>query len=202
MENSEAVDADSSTKLGRLAELIRERNENEKLITAIINRPAQIGHIGEYIASQIFKIALAESATEPGIDGHFTSGPLAGQSVNVKMYAKRDGLLDINSDPKKRPDYYLVLAGPKSAATSSRGKTRPWIIEEVFLFAARPLIERLEDRRVKIGIAASVIDNEWEQARIYPADSQLYPLAEEQKQALCLFGLRPESDLPVLPPVK
>ena len=202
MEKSKLADAPNLADLGRLAELIRQRNENEKLITAITNRPAQIGHIGEYIASRIFAITLAKSATEPGMDGRFDSGPLAGQSVNVKMYAKRTGILDINSDPNKRPDYYLVLAGPKSAAASSKGQPHPWVIEEVFLFEAKLLIEQIENRGVEIGIPTSVISKEWEEARIYPVDSESYPLSEKQKQALCLFGSRPESDLPVLPPVK
>ncbi|MCY4325360.1 MAG: hypothetical protein OXC81_04995, partial [Betaproteobacteria bacterium] len=83
MEKSKLADAPNLADLGRLAELIRQRNENEKLITAITNQPAQIGHIGEYIASQIFDITLAKSATEPGMDGRFASGPRAGESVNV-----------------------------------------------------------------------------------------------------------------------
>ena len=54
------------------------------------------------------------------------------------------------------PDYYLVLTGPKSMATNSNDATRPWGIDEVFLFEAEPLIDRLRDRGVKIGVATSV----------------------------------------------
>jgi len=51
-------------ELKRLAELIRKKNEIEREITRIINRPALIGHVGEFMASKIFDIELAESAAE------------------------------------------------------------------------------------------------------------------------------------------
>lgn len=98
--------------LEQLAELIRKRNALEREIKALIGRPAAIGHIGEYIAATVFDIALEESATQKGIDGHFTDGPLKDRTVNIKWYARREGLLDIT--PDGLPDYYLVLTGPKS----------------------------------------------------------------------------------------
>ena len=177
--------------LRALAELIRERNENEVAISGIIGRPALLGHIGEYVASRIFDIELHESAVHPGSDGRFQSDPLVGKSVDIKTYAKRDGSLDIN--PKRAPDYYLVLAGPKETATSSKGVARPWGINEVFLFEARPLIARLRERKVKIGIATSVTEKEWERARIFPSsdvDSFEAPelrISEAQKTVLRLF---------------
>ena len=48
--------------LERLADLIRERNANEVAITRIVGRPAQLGHIGEHIASRIFDIELEQDA--------------------------------------------------------------------------------------------------------------------------------------------
>ena len=83
-----------STDLEHLADLIRKRNENEVAITRVIDRPALLGHIGEYIASQVFNIALAPNAANPRIDGWFRSPALAGKSVDVKTYAKREGVLD------------------------------------------------------------------------------------------------------------
>jgi hypothetical protein len=59
------------SNLARFSELVRERNRIEEGITGIIGRPAQIGHIGEYLASVIFGIDLEESATNPGYDGKF-----------------------------------------------------------------------------------------------------------------------------------
>ena len=106
-----------------LAHLLIARNANEIGITRIIGRPAQLGHIGEFIASRIFDIELEESAVHPGSDGRFRSGPLAGKSVNIKMYGKREGVLD--TCPEYLPDYYLVLTGHKSTAMSSKGDSGP-----------------------------------------------------------------------------
>ena len=75
--------------------MIRQRSEVEVAITRIIGRPAQIGHIGEYIAAKVFRIALAPSASEKGYDGRFEDGPPQGRTVNIKWYAKREGVLDI-----------------------------------------------------------------------------------------------------------
>lgn len=79
--------------------------------------------------------SLARSAA--GIDGHFRSGALQGRTANIKWYLKREGVLDSTDSPTL--DYYLVLAGPPSMAVSSRGTTRPWCIQAVFLFDARQL---------------------------------------------------------------
>ena len=155
--------------------------------------PADLGHIGEFIAKHIFSIELQDSASYPGIDGHFQSSPLLGKSVNIKMYAKREGLLDV--DPQHLPDYYLVLTGPKSPAMTSRGQSRPWVITDVFLFEARPLLARLRRRRnrnghrIHIGKATSVSMEEWEAARIYPStEKSPLTLTEEQVSKINLFG--------------
>jgi hypothetical protein len=172
--------------LPQLAELIKKRNLLERDITALIGRPAEIGHIGEHIASRVFHIALEESASHKSIDGRFSDGLLKGRSVNIKWYARREGLLDIT--PDALPDYYLVLTGPKSAAMSSRGRVRPWIIEAVFLFEAQDLVVQLEARGLKIGIASSIVQQFWEQAEIYPIQSSTkLMVTEEQRQQLMLF---------------
>ncbi len=79
---------DESTKL---AQLIKQRNRIEEEITAVIGRPAQIGHLGEYIAVQIFDIQLEESMVTKSLDGYFRNGAVNGRSVNIKWYAKREG---------------------------------------------------------------------------------------------------------------
>jgi len=89
--------------LERLAGLVRTKNRIDDEIAGIIDRPAQIGHVGEYIASNIFGIKLEESAAQKGIDGRFMAGPLAGRTVNIKWYGKMEGLLDIT--PNHLPDY-------------------------------------------------------------------------------------------------
>ncbi len=93
--------------LTQLADLIKKRNLLEREITALVGRPAEIGHIGEYIASRVFHIALEESASHKSIDGRFRDGPLKDRTVNIKWYARREGLLDIT--PDALPDCYLVL---------------------------------------------------------------------------------------------
>jgi hypothetical protein len=52
------------------------------------------GHLGEWIAAQVFDIELEGSAVAAAIDGRFRSDPLQGQTVNTKWYFKREGLLD------------------------------------------------------------------------------------------------------------
>lgn len=125
--------------LPRLAELVRTRNAVDAEIAAVVGRPALIGHVGEYIAANIFGIELEGSAARKAIDGRFASGPLSGATVNIKWYAKQEGLLDLT--PDSLPDYYLVLAGPRQPAASSRGTHRPWLIQSVFLFDANDLIQ-------------------------------------------------------------
>jgi hypothetical protein len=69
----------------RIAELLRDRNLIDEEIAAITNRPMTSGHLGEWIAAQVFDIELEPSATATAIDGRFRSGPLQGQTVNIKV---------------------------------------------------------------------------------------------------------------------
>lgn len=172
--------------LKRLAELVRAKNEVESEIASIVRRPAIIGHVGEYIASRVFKIKLEQSASQKGIDGYFIDGELAGNSVNIKWYTKRNGLLDLN--PDGLADFYLVLTGPGSAASSSKDTTLPWVIEEVFLFDTRQLIQNLKARGVKLGVATSVVSDQWDEAKIYPQqNNKQLVLTKDQLEELSLF---------------
>lgn len=172
--------------LSKLAQLIRVRNQTEIEITALIGRPAQIGHIGEYIASKIFNISLQESASFKGSNGFFTSGNLANKSVNIKWYAKLEGLLDININAL--PDYYLVLAGPIPQKMNSKGEVRPWLVSGVYLFEANELVHKLSSRKVKFGVATSTTKELWARAEIYPKQNNLsLVLTEDQRQQLSLF---------------
>lgn len=101
------MDADS---LARAAALLRERNAIDAELARIIQRPMTSGHLGEWIAAQVFDIELEASAVAAGIDGRFRSGPLQGRSVNIKWYLKREGMLDTTECAAL--DYYLVLTGP------------------------------------------------------------------------------------------
>ena len=174
-------------ELEELAKAVQRKNRADAEIARIIGRPALIGHTGEYIAAIIFNIKLRRSAASKGIDGCFVGGDLAKKTVNIKWYSKMEGVLDIT--PEAIPDFYLVMAGPRGAATSSRGTTRPWLISHVFLFDGRELITELESLGVKIGIATSVRKYLWEMAEIYPTqrNNQLV-VSEEQRRLLSLFG--------------
>ncbi len=171
----------------QLAKLIDVRNQVEREITAWIGRPAAIGHIGEYIASRIFNIALEESASHKSSDGRFRDEPLMERTVNIKWFAFHEGILDIT--PESYPDYYLVLTGLKAGATTSRGRVRPWTIEKVFLFDAQSLVEELKREGVKIGIATSLRRHLWGNAEIYPANRiDWFQLSQVQRDALALFN--------------
>jgi hypothetical protein len=173
--------------LRKLADLIRQRNDLEVAITRIIRRPAQIGHIGEYIAARVFGIALASSATEKGNEGRFEEGLLRGRTVNIKWYAKREEALDI--EPRSLPDFYLVLTGPHGLAGSSKGKTRPWLISSVFLFDAQQLLDDLAKAGVKVGDATSVRKRLWDAAELWPSQrNTMFPLNDGQRGMLSLFG--------------
>ncbi len=173
-------------KIRELAELVRKRNLIDEAIAQIIGRPALIGHVGEFLASEIFGVILEDSASHPAWDGRFANGAFEGKTVDVKFYAKRESLLDIKAEAL--PDYFLVFTGPKALASSSRGESRPWIIEEVFLFDAKALAERLRARGVKFGVATSVRNEEWKAARIFPSgDHSPLRLSKDQRKALSRF---------------
>jgi len=174
-------------KIENLSNLLQERNQIDEKISQIIGYPAEKGHIGEFIASSIFYINLNDSAVHKGHDGVFNSGPLAGKSVNVKLYGKREGLLDLNS--KFPPDYYLVLTGPKAAVVSSKGSQRPIQITSVFLFDAKFIHGILERNGVKIGTASSVKQDFWNRAEIFPNQTNKdLVVTSEQASMLSKFG--------------
>lgn len=177
----------NATNLTDLAVLLKRRNDIDNQIAVLIERPASIGHIGEFIASRVFGILLEESAITKGHDGRFSDGPLAGKTVNVKFYGKLEFILDVNSDGI--PDYYLVLTGPRATSMTSRGGMRPLVIESAFLFESGPLLAALQDRGVKLGVATSVAKNRWEAAEVYPRPKSVdLVLSSEQRQALALFS--------------
>jgi hypothetical protein len=169
-----------------IASLVRERNAVDAKIAAITNRPVVAGHLGEWMAAQLFDIELERSAVAKAIDGKFTTGQLMNRTVNVKWYGKREGLLDMTTSPAL--DYYLVFTGPKSPAASSAGGTRPLRIDACYLFDAKGLLSRQLARGAKVGIASSVPAREWEAAEIYPDQrNPLLPLEPEVVSLLRLF---------------
>lgn len=175
-------------ELGQLAKLLTARDDLDKQIAGIINRPMTAGHLGEYIAAQVFGIELEASASAAAIDGRFREGPLQGHTVNIKWYLKREGLLDLTTSVAL--DHYLVMTGPPSAELSSRGGTRPWVITHVYLFDAQALLADLLARGRKVGVASSVRAHAWTEAEVYPRPHPVLPLTAEQRAALELFAPR------------
>jgi hypothetical protein len=165
-ETLRAVDEGS---LAHAASLLRERNAIDAELARLIQRPMTSGHLGEWIAAQVFDIELEVSAVAAGIDGHFRSGPLQERTVNVKWYLKHEGLLDTTETAAL--DYYLVLTGPPSAAASQ-------------------LRSEQTARGVRHGVASSVIKQQWTAAEIYPSptNTQL-TVTPQQADQLKLFAL-------------
>lgn len=172
--------------LAPVADHLRTRNQIDAKVSQIIDRPMTAGHLGEWIASQVFDITLERSAVAAGIDGRFATGDLTGKTVNVKWYLKREGMLDMVVS--SQPDFYLVLTGPPGPAVSSRGTVRPWVIDSVFLFDAEQLAEQQLNRAVRTGVASSVQNQQWEAAEIYPRQNcPALGLTAEQTAMLDLF---------------
>jgi hypothetical protein len=177
----------SMEELERIAGLLKKRNQIDREISNIIGRPATKGHMGEFLASKIFEIELEKSAATKGIDGVFATGPLKGKTVNIKLYGKQERMLDIAVP--ELADYYLVLTGPKSAAATSRGRMRPLVISNVYLFGMETLVRSLRKRGVKLGIATSVAKSYWTEAEIYPYNrNKKLELTEDQRRLLQLFS--------------
>lgn len=95
-------------RLDGLSELVAEHNAVSTRIAAILGRPAQLGHLGEFVASVLFDIQLESSANNKGFDGRFKGGALAGRSVDIKTYAKREGIMDLRMEDL--PDQASVAA--------------------------------------------------------------------------------------------
>lgn len=173
--------------LVELSALVAQRNAISTRIAAIIGRPAQLGHLGEFLASVLFDIALESSANNKSFDGRFSSGLLAGRTVDVKTYAKREGIIDLRV--QDLPDYYLIISGPRAPASSSRGQDRPWIVAGIHCFEAQPLVQSLLSRGQKVGVAASVASHFWHAAEVYPnRNSTLLSLRPNQEAWIARFG--------------
>ena len=77
----------------------------------------------------------------------------------------------------------------RAPASSSRGEVRPLVISQVFLLNMKRLVPELERRGVKIGIATSVRNQDWDEAMVYPVQRNMeLVLDEEQVGEVALFG--------------
>ena len=110
----------------------------------------------------------------------------------MKWYLRQEGVLDMTTSPTL--DYYLVMTGPwLTAAIDTR--TRPWVINYVYLFDAHKLLEVKQSQGVKIGIATGIRKDEWNAAEIYPSQTpEALLLDPEQAAMLRLFASEDASD--------
>jgi hypothetical protein len=164
--------------LTALAGLLRVRHAIDDEIATLIGQTPTPGHVGEVVAAAIFDIELAASGVNAGFDGHFRGGPLAGQTVDVKAYAERTGLLDISPHPC---DWYLALMGPPRAS-ADRGRSLPFRIERVYVFDIEALKGALKISGVGIGVASSVRKAMWEAAQVFPDPALGAPLLPDERQ--------------------
>ncbi|HEX6450228.1 MAG TPA: hypothetical protein VF060_12280 [Trebonia sp.] len=168
-------------ELQHLANLIRKKNEVDGAIAQLIERPALAGNIGGFVAARVFGIDLEPLGSHATHDGVFREPPLTGKTVNVKTYSRNEWILDFSGH---HCEYYLVMTGPPGPA-----RDRAWAVEAVYLFDTVELLTKLRSRRIKIGVATSVLLEDWEDARIFPARSGApLRLAKAQVAALKLFG--------------
>lgn len=170
-----------------LSQLLKAHNALDSIIAGLIHRPAQLGHVGEYLAHKIFGVQLHDTAIHKGSDGIFRGGVLDGCSVDVKCYPKNEGVLDVN--PGCVCDYYLVFTGPRGPAQRTSDTTRPWLIEAVYLFDARELIAELKRFGLRSYQATSIRRALWDAAEIYPtAGNPAFALSDQQRKLLELYA--------------
>jgi predicted RNase H-like nuclease len=178
-----AVRHAAEAPLKDLAGLVRRRNRIDQQIAQLIGRPSNPGNIGEFIAAEIFDIKLTGSGTTAGYDGTFRSGPYAGKTVNVKMYAQDGGLLDIS---QHAADFYIALTGPRPIVSGAR--SLPMRVDAVYLFDSAMLLDDLTERRVRVGTATSVRRHHWQRGQIYPPhEGAVWHLSEHQLELLRQF---------------
>lgn len=154
--------------IGKIADLLKDRNKIDQQITGIIGRPAEKGHISEWIASKVFPIELNRNKNEKGYDGIFSEGSLKGKKVDIKYYTVNQHQIDLN--PEISEDVYLlVFTGPYRSAAASEKQNRPFCISNIYIFNERELCDKLKSG-VKVGKATSVKEKYWGRGEIYPGD--------------------------------
>jgi hypothetical protein len=70
---------------------------------------------------------------------------------------------------KNIADLYLVMSGPRAAAASSRGASRPWVTDNVPCSPKEGVVRGLRERGRGIGIASGAPARVWDAAEIHPA---------------------------------
>lgn len=173
-----------------LAELLKERNMIDSKIVGIIHRPAEKGHMAEWIASQAFPIELNDKANRRDDDGVFTDGELKGKKVDVKFHSLNEHLINLNKEAAEDV-WLLVFTGPYEPAGHPRKKNRPFRITNTYLFNEKELCNDLKKQKRKVGVGTSLKREYWEKAEIYPEDKAGYDLVIK-REVLERFDLKHE----------
>lgn len=172
--------------LARLAQLLHARNTVESNIANLLRCSVNLSSVGEYIAATIFGITLIPSAHHSEFAGIFAHGQLAGKTVDIQWYPRREGFMNVHT--QQAPDYYLVLAGPRQESSTTRALVHPWLILSVHLFESNSLLAALQERGVQLGSHTSIINQFWERSEIFPsAHNSTLQLTDEQRQLLQMF---------------
>ena len=171
--------------IGKLADLLKDRNRIDQQIVNIIRRPAEKSHIAEWIASRVFLIDLNGNKNEKGYDGIFTEGSLKGKKVDIKYYAVNQHQIDVNQEVSEDV-YLLVFTGPYRPASSSEDQHRPFCISNIYLFNEKVLCDDLGKRDVKVSKATSVRKELWDNHELYPENQLGYDLSMKN-EFLSLF---------------
>jgi hypothetical protein len=176
--------------LTHLADLIRIRNYVNSSVSRIINHPAEVGHIAEYLMGVILDVELNDVPNAKATDGVFSGGALAGKSVNVKYRAAQSKLLNLEEflDPSLHAHFYLSVQGPKSASKTSAGRELPFVVSSIYLFESSALIPQIA-KPGKADLGRFVPTALWQAAMIFPQQvNQALILSDEQRAALALFA--------------
>ena len=72
------------------------KNKADAAIAELMGRSSAPGNVGEFVAARVFAIELMPSGAHLGYDGMFATGPLAGQTVNIRAYCRHEYVLDIS----------------------------------------------------------------------------------------------------------
>src|SRR2546430_15836959 len=85
------VSAMERIDLKRLADLLHQYNAIGDKIADVIGRPTERGHVGEYIAAQVFDITLERSARKRAYDGRFMAGAPPGRPAKLRRGGEEGG---------------------------------------------------------------------------------------------------------------
>lgn len=174
-------------RLDELADLIRRKNAIDADIAAIVGRPAQMGHVGEHVAAEIFWHCARAFSINEVHRRLLRHGSLGGPVSQHQVVRETGGVA--GSCAQLPPGLLPSDDRTQGPAMSSRGGVRPWLISHVFLFESTNLYDALDRTGSKIGVATSVRAHLWAEAELFPEQrNPSLPLTSDQRNALLMFS--------------